>query len=103
MADSCHGSDRTETNNAVRSQFSYCSQRSSPSLSDSMVLVSRTAAYADRTHDLAALLQRNPAGEDHDAAIIGGVDSEKLASGLAVRSQVLGGNIESPGGIGFLY
>ncbi len=65
--------------------------------SDSMVLLTRPAAYANRTHHFAVTLQRNSPREDHDPSVVGRVDSKELASGLAVLSQVLGGNIERPG------
>src|SRR5947209_8485315 len=61
-----------------------------------VVLIARAAADADRADHLAVLLQRNPTGENHDLAIIGGVDSEELPARLRMSSQILGRNIESP-------
>src|SRR5271165_5937783 len=39
----------------------------------------------------------NAARENHDSSVIGGVDSEELPAGLAMGSQVLGGDVEGPG------
>src|SRR6185436_7285585 len=43
-----------------------------------VILVARPAAHADRAHDLAVLLQRDAAREDHDPAVVAGVDPEEL-------------------------
>ena len=46
----------------------------------SVVLIARTATYSDGTHDFAVTLQGNASGEDHDFAIVRGVNPEKLAA-----------------------
>src|SRR5438093_8732916 len=61
-----------------------------------VVLIARAAADADSAYDFAVLPQWNPAGENHDLAIVRGVDSEELPARLRMSSQILGRNIESP-------
>jgi len=66
-----------------------------------VVLRSRTAADADGPDDLAILLERDAAGEDHYLAVVGGVNTEELIAGLRVRSEIFGGDVEGSGGPGF--
>jgi hypothetical protein len=63
---------------------------------NSVVLLARTTADADRADNLAATFERNTAGKNHDAAVVGGVNSEKLIARLAVLRQIFGGNIKRP-------
>src|SRR4026208_1741006 len=63
-----------------------------------MVLFARTATHADGAHYLAASLERNATGKNHDPAIVGRMNPKKLPSRLAMRCQVLGSDIEGAGG-----
>src|SRR4026208_2583707 len=63
-----------------------------------MVLFARTATHADGAHYLAASLERNATGKDHDPAIVGRMNPKKLPSRLAMGCQVLGCDIEGPRG-----
>ena len=63
--------------------------------------VCRAAADADRADHVAALLEGDAAGKDHYPAVVGGVNAEELAAGLSVLRQVLGADVERPGGLGF--
>src|SRR5579859_6354436 len=65
-----------------------------------MILVARAAAYADCADYFAILLEGNAAGEDHDLAVVGGVNSEELAPRLRMRRQVFGGDVEGARGVG---
>jgi hypothetical protein len=67
-----------------------------------VVLFAGTAADTDRADDFAILFQRDAAGEDHDAAVVGGIDAEELAAGLGVGGEVFGGGVEGAGGVGLL-
>src|SRR6516165_5162976 len=67
-----------------------------------MVLVPRTSADPDGPNHLSAPLQRYASGEDHDLPIVGGVNAKELVTRLAVRGQILSGNIEGPRGVGLL-
>src|ERR1700722_1579089 len=66
-----------------------------------MVLSARAAADTDGANHLAIFLQRNSAGENHDLAVVGSVDSKKLLAGLRMGSQVLGRNVECARGVRF--
>jgi len=59
-----------------------------------VILVSRSAADSDRSNDLSILLQWNTAGEDHDLAVVGCMNTEELTTGLRVRCQILCLNVE---------
>src|ERR1039458_2069202 len=76
-------------------------ERGCAGLRDCMVLISRTAAYANRAHDLPNLFQRNPARKDHDFAVIRCMNAEKLAAGLRVLCQVLGCDVERARSVSF--
>ena len=49
---------------------------------DSLVLLAGTSTDSDSSNDLPASFERNAAGEDHYAAVIGGVDAEELVAAL---------------------
>jgi len=66
-----------------------------------VVLIAGASGDADGADYLAVLLDGDAAGEDHDLAIVGGMDSEELVAGLGVLSEVLGGDVEGAGGPGF--
>ncbi len=53
--------------------FGYC-----------VILSAGAAAYSDCTDYFAVLLEGDAAGEDHDLAVVGGVDAEELVAGLGV-------------------
>src|ERR1700759_3725443 len=72
-------------------------ERSHPCLGDGDVLYLRAGADADGADNLAVELQGNAAGEDHDLADIGNVNSVELATGLRIRSQFFGCAIEGSG------
>src|ERR1700689_3973757 len=59
-----------------------------------VILIARAAAYADPTHDLPVCLQWNPASEDHDLAVVGGMNPKELPARFGVRGQVLCRNVE---------
>src|SRR5439155_24364170 len=67
-----------------------------------MILLSRSAADANRDHFFSLSLQWNASGKDHDLAVIGGMDPEELPAGLRMSRQIFCGNIKSPRSIGFL-
>ncbi len=60
------------------------SERCRACLCDGLILLARTAADADGADHVAVLLQRNAAGENHDAAVIGTVNAEELLARLRV-------------------
>src|SRR5262245_13127308 len=62
-----------------------------------MILIPRASTDTDRAHHVAIALQRNSAGENHDLAVIGSVNSEELPAGLGVRRQILGCYIKGAG------
>src|SRR6478672_3519499 len=62
-----------------------------------MILLAQAAAYADCTHDLAFELERNATSKDHDAAMIGRMDTEELIAALRVFAERLRLNVERPG------
>src|SRR5580658_7364663 len=59
-----------------------------------VVLIAGPAADSNCTHDLPVLLKGNAACENHDTPIVGRVNPEKLTARLAVRREILCGNIE---------
>src|SRR5215471_1454657 len=67
-------------------------------LGHSVVVLASAAAYAHCADNLSAALQRNAAGEDHDASMIGDVNSEKLVAALRILTEVFGGDIKSARG-----
>ena len=62
-----------------------------------LVLLAKSAAHADRSHNLVAALRRNAAGDDHDAPVIRSVNPEELSALLTVLSPIFGRDIECPG------
>jgi hypothetical protein len=70
--------------------------------SDSLILFARTAADAHSSNDLIAVFERDATGKDHDAPVIGGMNSEELVSALRILTQSLGFDVESTGGKGFI-
>jgi len=68
-----------------------------------VILIARSAAYSNGSHDLSAFTQRNSARENHDPAIVGSVDSEELPSRLGMRSKVFGCDIKGPGRVRLFY
>ena len=62
-----------------------------------MILLAGSAADADGSDYFAILLKRNTAGEDHNLAVVGGVDAEELVPGLGVSPEVCSGDIEGAG------
>src|SRR5262245_51341637 len=73
----------------------------SSGLGDRLVLRAESA-YPDPTDHLVAAFQRNAAGEDHNAALIGHMDAEKLLPRLAVLRKILCRDIEGPCSPGFI-
>src|SRR5882724_12335237 len=59
-----------------------------------VVLLSRTSANTNGAHHFSFLHQWNSTGENHDFAVVGGVNSKKLATRLAVHCKIFGGNVE---------
>src|SRR6516162_1740408 len=69
-------------------------------LSDCVILIARAAADPNCTNHFPVSFQRNSARENHDPAIIRGVNTEELSARLRVLCQVLCSNIECAGSIG---
>jgi hypothetical protein len=71
-----------------------------------MVLLARAIARATTNtygaNYLPISLEGNPTGKDHDPAIFGGMDAEKLLARLAMACQALGDDIKDSGGKTFL-
>src|SRR5271170_2561110 len=67
-----------------------------------VVLLSGATTNSDGTDDFAVLFERDAAGEDHDLAVVGGVDAEELVAGLRVLGEVFGGDVEGARGPGLL-
>src|SRR5450755_4432869 len=67
-----------------------------------MVLIARAAADADGADDLSIAFQWNATCEDHDSAIIGGVNAEELSAGLRMYSEVFGRDVEGARRVGLL-
>ena len=65
-----------------------------------MVVFADAAGDADGADDFAVLFDGDAAGEDHDLAVVGGVDAEELVAGLGVFAEVFGGDVEGAGGPG---
>jgi len=65
-----------------------------------VILIAGASGDADSADYLAVLLDGDAAGEDHDLAVVGGVDAEELVAGLGVGGEVLGGDVEGAGGPG---
>src|ERR1700674_3361674 len=74
-------------------------ERGCTGFGDGVVLIARAAAHADGTHNLAATLQRDATGEDHDLAVVRGMDAEKLSARLRVGGEIFGSDVESPRGV----
>src|ERR1035438_7915483 len=55
-----------------------------------VILLAGAAADSHRADNLPISFQRDAASEDHDAAMIGNVNSEELAARLRMLRQVLG-------------
>jgi hypothetical protein len=70
--------------------FGYC-----------VVLFAGASADADGSDDFSVFLERDSAGEDHDFAVVGGMDAEELTAGLGMGGEVFGGDVEGAGGPGF--
>src|SRR4030081_1951149 len=66
-----------------------------------VILFAGSSADADGADDFAVLLQGDASGEDHDLAVVGGVDAEELVARLRVIAEVFGGDVEGAGGPGF--
>jgi len=66
-----------------------------------VVLGAGAAADSNGADDFAVLLQGDASGEDHDLAVVGGVDAEELVARLRVIAEVFGGDVEGAGGPGF--
>ena len=69
-------------------------ERGCAGFGDGVVLIPAAAAHADRAHDLAVLLKRNAAGENHDLAVFEAwmpkncpPDCECVARSLVVMSN----------------
>src|SRR5271165_6006490 len=77
-------------------------ERSRARFGDGMILLAGPSADANGPDDLTVLLEWNAACEDHDLAVVRGVDTEELAAGLRVRREVFGGDIEGARGVGLL-
>jgi len=67
-----------------------------------VVLIARASADVDSADHLAIALTGNATGEDHDLAVVGGVDPKELHSRLRVRGQVPGRDVEGPRCVGLL-
>src|ERR1700688_2754813 len=63
-----------------------------------VILLAGAAANSHRADNLPISFQRDAASEDHDAAMIGNVNSEELAARLRMLRQVPGRDIEGAGG-----
>src|SRR5579862_6910871 len=75
-------------------------KRRGAGFSDRMILIARATADANRAYNFSALLQRDAAREDHDLAVVGGVDTKELPARLRMRRQVLGRDVERPRCVG---
>src|ERR1700678_619955 len=73
-----------------------------PGFRNRLILFSHTATAADGADNVIALLERNAAGENHDPSMIGGVNPEELVARLGKLGKLLGWNVESPRGPGFV-
>src|SRR5271170_5293754 len=82
----------------------YCSEKNLKSccarLGDRVILFAGAAADADGADYFSVLLEWDAAGEDHDLAVVGGVDAEELISRLRVRGEIFCGDVEGTGGPG---
>src|SRR3954463_15492012 len=67
-------------------------------LGDRVVLLAVAAADAHRADDLAVALERDAAGEDHHAALVGFLDAEERATGLGIGGELRGRQVERPRG-----
>src|SRR5690606_3097419 len=71
-------------------------------LGDGVVLRAGAAADADRPDGPAVAGQRDPPGEDHHLALVGGVDPVEVLARLRVLAQLLGGDVERARGPGLV-
>lgn len=63
----------------IQLQFEFCaSKRRCSRFRHRVILITRSAAYADCAHHLAIALQRYSAGENHYPAMVGNMNPEKL-------------------------
>ncbi len=72
-------------------------KRSGSRFGNSMILIARSAAHANRSHHFPVFAKRNSARENHYPATVGSVDTEELTSRLRMRSKVFRGDIKGPG------
>ena len=79
---SAHSKAGTRHRGEIRQRRRGLSERRGAGFRHRVVLVARPAADADGADDFAVALQRNAAGEDHDASVVGGVNAEELAARL---------------------
>src|SRR5664280_2638752 len=89
--------------NTSSSISASCSERRSSSFGDGVVLLARATAHADGAHNFSIAFQGNAPGEDHDFAIVGDMNAEKLSARLRMCGQVPGGDIEGTRGVGLLH
>ena len=59
-----------------------------------LILLARTAAYADGANHLARAHERDAACKDHHASVVGGVDPEELTARLRVFGELLGADVK---------
>src|SRR5438067_4532214 len=78
-------------------------ERRRAGFSNGMVLVTRTTTYADGAYYFTVALERDAAGKNHDLAIVGGMDAEKLPAGLRVLCQIFGGDVKRARGVGLFH
>src|SRR5260370_8559758 len=73
-----------------------------PGLGNRVILLPRSATYADRTDDLAVAVQRYAPSENHDSPVVRGVDTKELGAWLRMSAEILRGNVECAPGQAFL-
>src|SRR5438477_3027421 len=79
------------------------SESGSAGFGHGVVLIARTATHTNGANYFSIAFERYPTSKNHDLAIVGGVDAEKLPAGLRMRSQVCGGDVKRARGISLLH
>src|SRR3954453_2652456 len=87
---------------ATRARSMRGLERRGACFGDGLILLAQAAADADGSHDFIAAFERNSAGENHHAAVVGSVDAEELVAGLAELGELPGGDVEGARGPGFI-
>ena len=75
-------SPKSEANRSFLEIHENILKRGCAGFGNGVVLIAGTTADTDCTHNFAAALQRDSPGEDHDLALIGGMDTKELSTRL---------------------